>query len=242
MTGYEPLNTLKQVSDNIWIVDGAAISFYGLPFSTRMTVIRLANGDLFLHSPVPMTETLKVQIEKLGTVRHLVSPNWIHYAYIHEWAQAFPDTIAWASPGVKKRARKFKSPVVFNYDLGESAEEAWEGEIEQMIVHGHIIHHEVVFFHKASRTLILTDLIENFEAKNISIWFRPLAWFAGILDPDGKMPIDMWLGFSKGKDQVRKAVEKMIDWQPERVILSHGRWYERDGANELRRSFRRVLR
>jgi hypothetical protein len=33
----------------------------------------------------------------------------------------------------------------------------------------------------------------------------------------------------------------MIAWNPERVILAHGRWYERDGAQELRRAFRWVL-
>ncbi len=77
MTGYEPLNTPKPVADNIWVVDGEAISFYGLPFTTRMTIVRLSNGDLFIHSPIALTKALRQQVELLGTVRHLVSPNWI---------------------------------------------------------------------------------------------------------------------------------------------------------------------
>jgi len=242
VTGYEPLNRPKRVDDNIWVVDGEAISFYGLPYTTRMTIVRLSKGDLFVHSPIALTKELRRQVEKLGTVRHLVSPNWIHYAYISEWAEAYPNTVAWASPGVRGRARKFRSPVVFDRDLGEAAEKEWSGQIEQMIVHGNVIHHEVVFFHIASKTLILTDLIENFEARNINLWFRPLAWIGGILDPDGKAPLDMRLGFFKGKTDLRGAVQKMIDWQPERVILSHGRWYQRDGVAELRRAFRWVLK
>ncbi len=241
MAGYEPLNTLKPVDENIWIVDGEAISFYGLPYSTRMTVVRLANGDLFLHSPIALNDDLKRQIDVLGKVRHLVSPNWIHYAYIPEWAETYIETISWASPGVRKRAKKFGVPIVFDRDLGDISEPEWSDELEQMVVRGNRYHEEVVFFHKSSKTLILTDLIENFEARSIPIWFRPLAWLAGILDPDGKAPVDMRLGFLKGKRELRQAVQRMIEWAPERVILSHGRWYADEGVGELKRAFRWVL-
>ncbi len=241
MTGYEPLNTIKPVAENIWIVDGEAISFYGLPYSTRMTVVRLSNGDLFLHSPIALDDDLKHKIDALGRVRHLVSPNWIHYAYLPEWAEIYTETISWASPGVRERARKFGVPVVFDRDLGDISEVEWSDELEQMIVRGNKYHEEVVFFHKPSQTLILTDLIENFEARKIPIWFRPLAWLTGILDPDGKAPIDMRLGFLKGKRELRQAVQRMIEWAPERVILSHGRWYAEQGVAELKRAFRWVL-
>lgn len=30
----------------------------------------------------------------------------------------------------------------------------------------------------------------------------------------------------------------MIEWNPERVIMAHGRWYEHDGVAELKRAFR----
>lgn len=70
-----------------------------------MTVVRLENGDLFLHSPVWYSQPLAAELEALGRIRHLVSPNWIHYAYIAEWADAYPDATAWASPKVRERAR-----------------------------------------------------------------------------------------------------------------------------------------
>ena len=241
MTGYEPLNTLKPVAENIWVVDGEAISFGGLPYTTRMTIVRLENGDLFLHSPIAITDELKAAVAALGTIKHLVSPNWIHYFYMAGWSDEFPDAIVWASPGVRKRAIKFKVPLQFDRDLGEHAEEPWAGQIEQIIVGGNIIHHEVVFFHKASKTLILTDLIENFEAKHIPGWFRPLAWMTGILDPDGRAPVDMRIGFLFGKKKVRAAAQTMLAWQPEKVIVSHGRWYDKDGVTELKRAFRWAL-
>lgn len=103
---YEPLATLKPVGQNIWIADGPIIgmAMYGtsIPFPTRMTVVRLTTGELWCHSPIELTEQLKAQIDALGPVRHLVSPNKIHYAYIAAWAEAYPDAIA---SGVSRSAR-----------------------------------------------------------------------------------------------------------------------------------------
>ncbi len=82
---YEPINTLKSVAKNIWIVDGPEITFGHMPFSTRMTIIRLSSGDLFIHSPTPLPASLKAEVDKLGRVAHLVSPNFIHYWWIKEW-------------------------------------------------------------------------------------------------------------------------------------------------------------
>jgi hypothetical protein len=95
---YDPINVYKPVAPNIGIVDGPFeyLTVGGvklpLPFTTRMTVVRLANGDLFLHSPIKLHERLAKDLHRLGTVRHLVSPNQFHYAYIGEWAKAFPET------------------------------------------------------------------------------------------------------------------------------------------------------
>jgi len=237
-TGYEPLNTLKPVGPEIWIVDGPAIRFYGMPFSTRATVVRLANGDLWVHSPTHLTEDLRAEVAALGPVRHLIAPNWIHYAYVNAWQAAFPEAVAWAAPGVKKRADKKGMAITFDRDLGDEAESPWAREIEQMIVRGSRVHHEAVFFHGASRTLVLTDLIENFEAGNLPWWMRIFARMAGIVDPDGQMPRDMRATFSGHRQTLRTAVERMIGWQPEAVIIAHGRWYRENGVAELRRAFR----
>lgn len=241
MTGYAPLNTLKPVGADIWIVDGPSIRFYGMAFSTRMTVVRLQNGDIWLHSPTQICDSLQGEIAALGPVRHLIAPNWIHYAYISDWQTAFPDATAYAAPGVVERAQKHGIKICFDHDLTQTAPDAWAGQIKQLVVEGSKIHREAVFFHAASATLILTDLIENFEARNLSWPMRILTRLAGIQDPDGQMPRDMRQTFSKGRDKLRAAVEQMINWRPERIILAHGRCYDQGAANELKRSFRWVL-
>ena len=241
MIVYEPLNVLKSVADNIWIVDGQAIKFYGMPFSTRMTIVRLKNGDVWVHSPTKLSKDLQEAVAALGPVRHLIAPNWIHYAYVKEWQSAFPKARAYAAPGVVERAKKYNMDIQFDEDLSQTPPKAWADEIEQMIVEGSKIHREAVFFHKSSRTLIVTDLIENFEAKKLPWWLSIITWLAGIQDPDGKLPPDLRMTFSKHRTLLGEQVGRMIEWNPERIILAHGRWYEKDGVKELKRAFRWAL-
>jgi hypothetical protein len=119
---YEPINVYKPVASNIGIVDGpfeyltAGGVRLPLLFTTRMTVVRLSNGDLFLHSPIKFEVRLANELLGLGAVRHLVSPNQFHYAHIGEWAKAFPNAVSWASPRVRQRAHARHVDVDFTRD------------------------------------------------------------------------------------------------------------------------------
>ncbi len=239
---YEPINTLKPVDENIWIVDGPLVkmALYGtrVPFTTRMTVVRLGSGGLWCHSPTELTPGLKAEIDSLGPVEHLISPNKIHYAHIQSWVEAYPHAIAWASPGVRQRADSQQIPTTFHADLADTPPPQWATEIDQVIVRGSRFLDEVVFFHRQSQTLILTDLIENFEPAKVDKAFRWLIHLVGIADPNGGTPLDLRLTFWGRKAQVKQGYEQMLAWAPETIILAHGRWFPENGVAELERAFR----
>lgn len=240
---YEPINALKPVADDLWIVDGPVIgmAYFGfhLPFTTRTTVVRLGDGGLWLHSPTPPDDSLRREIDKLGPVRFLVAPNKIHYWWIGEWKERYPEATTWAAPDVRDCASK--RVAAFDRDLGEVPPPEWRDEIDQVSVAGDFLT-EVDFFHRPTRTLILTDLIENFEPARITCWhMRLLMKLGGVADPDGKMPYDLRVTFLRHKADFRAAVETMLTWQPARIVLAHGRWYDRNGEAELRRACRWVL-
>ncbi len=238
---YQPLNTLKPVADNIWIVDGGIVCmdapFTKIPFSTRMTVVRLSDGGLWCHSPIAPDEQLLRQIDALGKVHHLVSPNCLHYAHILAWKKRYPQATAWAAPNVRKRAAKQKVAVCFDKDLADTAPKDWAADIAQHIFSGSRIIKETVFFHHASKTLILTDLIENFETEYIGRFWRFIIRLAGIAHPDGKTPRDMQATFTD-RAAARASLAAIKAWQPEKIILAHGRCYLEHGAAELERAFR----
>ena len=169
---YEPLYTLKEVDQNIWIVDGDLIQMdmkiFKLPFQTRMTVVKLNDGKLWIHSPIAPNKGLFTELDALGKVAYLISPNKIHYAYIADWRKRYPHAQAWSSTGVEERAKRQNVKVEFDAPLTDKAPDLWSDEIDQLIFKGSSVIEEVVFFHKSTKTLIVTDLIENFEPEKIA--------------------------------------------------------------------------
>lgn len=232
---YPPLDTLKPVTDGVWIVDGPLIRF-GLPwlkfaFSTRMTLVRLAGG-LFVHSPTPLTAPLRAALATLGTPRFIVGPNRLHYWWIPEWHAAFPKAQVWLAPRIAEQARGRIDFAGHALDIVSAW--PWSGEIDTLAIPGRYMT-EYAFFHRATRTLILTDLMANLEPRKLSPMFRFLAWLGGVQTPHGGMPSDIRLTFPR--DTLRAAAATMIDWAPERIIISHGRWYAENGTAELKRAF-----
>jgi len=242
-TLYEPINVYKPLALNIGIVDGPFeyLTVAGirlpLPFTTRMTVICLANGDLFLHSPIAFNEKLAAELRALGTVLHLVSPNQFHYAHIGEWAKAFPDAIAWASPGARQRARARHVDVNFTKDLDSHPPEEWCRDIDQTLIPGGIFK-EFAFFHEPSRTLVLTDTIINLELDKITQPWRAFTKLSGMYYPHGQIFFGMRLPLQLQKKKAETAIKKIQAWRPERIVLSHGRCFDENADEVIRRIFK----
>lgn len=126
----------------------------------------------------------------------------------------------------------------FDADLGDEPPPAWAASIDQLRFRGSRVLEEIVLLHRASATLILTDLIENVEPARLPVIMRWIARMAGILDPDGKAPVDMRRTFLGRRREARAGVEHMLAWRPQRVILAHGCCYPDHAEAELRRAFR----
>lgn len=240
---YPPLNVLKPVVEDVWIVDGPVIRFgtfwLKAPFPTRATIIRLANGHLLVHSPTPLASDLGAQIERIGLPRWIIGPNRLHHWWIPDWHAAYPDAEIYLAPKTRRHAG-----TRLDFDcqlLDRQSGYPWDDEVGTLPITGSYMT-EVEFFHRRSRTLVLTDLIENFEPQKLETFaMRLLTWLGGVQHPNGSTPRDMRMTFSNDKAKMKTAVRRMIDWDPERIILAHGRWYDGNGRAELLRAFRWIL-
>lgn len=181
---------MKPLAPDIGVVDGPFEYFavagvrMPIPFTTRMTVVRLADGGLFLHSPIAFDEKLAAELTRIGPVRHLVSPNQWHYAHVGEWQRAFPEAIVWGSHAAERRARARHIPVRFTRYLEPAPPSEWSGEIEQAVMPGGIFG-ETIFFHRSSASLILTDTIINLERSKVDQPWFGVARLTGMTAPGG---------------------------------------------------------
>jgi len=224
---------LDRIDNDIWIYEGSVVQFFQLPFTTRMTVIRLRDNRLWIHSPEKLNPDLQAELKYLGEVTYLVSPNKLHHLFLNEWVSAYPNADVFAAPGPPKK----RKDIHFTKVLGNSAEPEWADDIHQVLFQGSPIMEEVVFFHIKSGTLILTDLIENFDPQYFTGWRKVAARLSGVLSPNGRTPLDWRLSFLCGKAKARKSLNTIVRWNPENIIIAHGKCIMGNGTSFLKKSF-----
>ena len=74
-----PASALQPFGQDLWTLEGPTVSVAGFDYPTRMAVIRLSGGSLFIWSPVAFTEDLRVPLAALGEVAVIVAPNSLHH-------------------------------------------------------------------------------------------------------------------------------------------------------------------
>jgi hypothetical protein len=170
---------LSPVDRDIWIAAGPSVRFFGFPYPTRMTVVRLTDGSLWVCSPIALSTALAAAVKVRGPVRYLVSPNKIHHLFLADWVRAWPDANLYAPPGLARRRRD----LTFYSELRDAPDPAWAADIDQVIFHGSFAMEEVVFFHRTSRSVIVTDLVQKFDPATLHGWRGALMRLEGSSDP-----------------------------------------------------------
>ena len=240
--GYPPLDVPKQVANDVYVVDSLLPGLVGRLAGARMTIIRLEDGGLLLHSPVRFSTGLLRAVQRLGPVRHLVAPSFAHWMFVQDWQRACPAAATWAAPGLRERLQVRMSGVRLDHDLPDHAPDAWGEGIEVVMVRGGLGFHEAALFHQPSRTLVLTDLVLNLEAGKTPALMRPVAHLLGVVAPGGMPPIYLRALIKLRLRSAAEGARRLLALRPERVIFAHGRWFERDGTAALRHSLRWLVR
>ena len=205
----------------LWVAE-TPLRFYGVEVGTRMTACRLSDGGLWLHSPVRLTDELRKDLGRLGPVRFVVAPNKLHHRFVGDYSSAYPDARVYASPGLPGK----RPDLPFRGVLGDVPEPGWAEDLDQAVFRGERQLEEVVFLHRASRTLILADLVQSGHAE--SPWLTRLATrLNGTYERPGP-PAPVRLGF-RDKAAARASLERILSWDFDRIVMAHGRIVETGG-------------
>ncbi len=222
---------LRQLAPDLWVAEH---SFKNGPFEvgTRMTVIRLRDSGLFVHSPVRLDHPLRAALDALGPVRAVVAPNRAHHLFASDYLTGYPDARLYAAPGLPEKRPDLK----FAAELSDDAPDAWSADIEQVLFRGAPTLNEVVFFHPASRTLVCTDLAFNIQRGQTAgvtrLFFRAIG-AEGHFGPHRLIR----RFFIRDRAAARDSIQRILRWDFDRITVTHGDVLERGGHEAMRAAY-----
>ncbi|HYA35489.1 MAG TPA: DUF4336 domain-containing protein [Candidatus Binataceae bacterium] len=225
---------MRQIAPNLWVSERPQ-TFYGLELGTRMTVIRLRSGDLWVHSPVALDSSIRAEVDSIGAIRFIIAPNRFHHLYAGQWRAAYPDARMFAAPGLDTKRKDLK----FDSVLNDDGPPEWRDQIDQLVFRAFAPLNEVVFCDRASATLIFTDLMFNIT-RSESVVARALlrldGAFAEPAVPRSFRALIRWRRYA-----ARQALERIMSWNFDRLIVAHGDIVE-TGAKQAVENAWRFLR
>lgn len=229
---------LKEFGQEIWIAEGSdVVAALGFHYPTRMVVIRLAGGALFVWSPVELTDSPRAAIDALGEVRYLIAPSTLHDRFIADWKRAYPSAQTCAAPELAAK----RTDIAFDIELAGAPAADWPVEIDYVVMQGNALTSEVVFFHRPSRTVIFTDLIQQFPVGWFSGWRAMVAKWDLMLGSEPSVPRKFRVA-STDRRAARAALERILAWPVEKVLMAHGTPVTEGARAYLRRAFGWLMR
>ena len=217
----------QEITDGLFC-DTHDLNMQGVQFRTRSTLVRLDDGSLWMHSPIPIDDARASQIDALGELRHIVAPNGWHDGFSAAAKERYPSATLWASPALRHSKKK----ISVDAWLGET-EPGWAEELRPLLIEGAPKADELVFFHSASSTLIVTDLLFQIRYP-VNTLTKLVLWMAGA--GGGKLAQSrLWRSVTKDRAAARRSIEQMLEWEFERVVLAHGALVEGGDARERTR-------
>jgi len=218
---------LEPFGPSLYVANGPTVSFFGFPYPTRMAIAPLADGRLWVWSPIALTPQLVDEVNALGRVTDIVSPNKLHHLSLSMWAKQWPDARLHAPPGLARRRRDLS----FATTLADRPDPAWADTIDQVVFRGSLLMAEVVFFHAPSSTAIVGDLVQRFDPEEAKGWKGALMRVDGLVGESGSTPRE-WRASFLHRRPARAARKRVLSWAPERLLIAHGSCVS-SGATEV---------
>lgn len=222
------LEPLRELARDLWVVRRPLPLSIG-DIGARMTVIDLG-GELLLHSPVPLDDALQLQLEDAGSVRWIVAPNLVHHLFLGDYVREYPKAVLCGVPGLPEK----RADLSFDAVLTDQGLPDWAGRLRLQLVHGAPTLNEVVFLHRASHTLILCDLAFHVvsSVRNEARLFHRLV---GATNRFGPHRLVRW--FMKDRKACAESMREILEWNFDRVIVSHGEVLETGGREAMQEAF-----
>lgn len=217
---------VKPVGDGLWEVV-TPLRVIVVESGRRMTVAKVGDSGLWIHSPAELTPQLRSELEALGPVRFVVPASKLHgNLFAEDYAAAFPDAELFKAPG-----RRDRRGIDYAGELGDAPDPRWAAELDQLVLRGNKFAGEVLFFHRASRSLIVGDLVWNVTADAAA---STRLWVGG---GEGLRPARAFRRAIRDREAFRESLDRALEWDFDRIQIGHGDNVEGDAKRLVREAY-----
>ncbi len=225
--------TFRSIGPEIWAAE-MSFSLGPCEIGARSIIARLPDGKLWVHSPIALEPAWRAELEKLGEVAYVVAPNTFHFGHHAEWVAAYPKAKFYALPNVKlpKGGR-------FDERLSSVPPPEWSDAVQITILKASKLFREAIFCHRASQTLIATDLLFNLPPTQ-KVGQKIARALMGIPTGPGISRFEKLL--LRDKNAAKATLKTILGWHWQRLSMAHGEIIETDAKVALRVAHRGLVR
>ena len=226
------MNLETLVPGQIWHVR-QPLKFGPLQLTTRSTIVRLAGGEVWVHSPISPAPELLSAIAEIGPVKYVIAPNKSHHLFFLPFLQACCDAQGYIAPGLAdKRPDLAVFPTIPSADCAP-----WAAELDSLFIDGLPVINETEWFHKPSGTLILTDLLFCFGDDNS--WATRIA--ARLLGVYRRLAMSRSMKLLiKDRAALSCCAQRILAWDVRRIVVAHGEIIDANAKQHLVEAFRHL--
>jgi hypothetical protein len=223
---------LQPIAEGVWGQETELRMPGGLRLPSRATIVRLASGELLVHSPLAVDDETARAIDALGEVRWVIAPSCFHWMFVRPLVERYPRARVLGAGGLERKLTG-KHGVAFEALPSSGEIERLEGELRVERIGGAPSMDEHAFLHLPSRTLIVTDLLFNVHACS-SFLMRLVLRLGSAWEKPAQSKA--WRFFVKDRAAAAESATTVLGWDFERIVVAHGRVIEEDPREQARRA------
>lgn len=225
-----PHHPPRELADNLWEVRGE----WSNKFGRRMTIIRLTDGRIALHSAIQLQPKEITWLKSLGTVAFVIAPNTFHCSDAGWAAKEFPQAELFAP---KEKFSFFQKQSLSPKDV--NAEFPVLEDLKCIPMRGTRMR-EAAFVHIPSSTLILCDLAFHMPDVFTGLEKIIMKWNkvgGGRFGPSRLTK----LVFASNRAALVQSYNELLAQNFDRVIVNHGEVLESGGREKLKAGIEEIF-
>ncbi|MDQ3197592.1 MAG: hypothetical protein M3Q46_00130 [Verrucomicrobiota bacterium] len=205
------------------------LSAFGIDFGRNVTLLRLRDGRVIIHSTAPFTPEDVATIGRFGQPAWLVDVTLAHDTFAPAARRAFP-ALPYLAPEGFTKTSGIETGLLF------PPPPAWDGEIDVIALDGLWLVREHAFFHRPSRTLVLGDALFQFPPETGG-W--PRFFVQRIMGLPRLVGLSRFFRFMiRDRALFARSLQNLLALDFEQIVMAHRMPILRDAKSVLGRALR----